>query len=97
MCGISDTDPATVGTVQSFQPKLVLTIDAVDGIPLDIKISEETRRSLENLVQKNTQITEAEDAFRSIEVGGSQGEMRPACVRFGRRSVAEQPSFQNRS
>jgi len=41
-----------IGTVHSFQPKLVLTIDAINGIPLDLNLSQDTRRSLENLVRK---------------------------------------------
>lgn len=52
------------GTVQCFQPKLVLTIDAVNGIPLDLNLSEETRRSLENIVQQklgNITILELDD------------------------------------
>lgn len=61
-----------LGTIQSFQPKLVLTIDAVDGIPLDLNLSEETRRSLENLVQKNMQIREAGGEVRSTEASGNQ-------------------------
>lgn len=91
MCRVCDTDSSTTGTVQSFQPKLVLTIDAVGGVPLGMGFSEETRRSLENLVQRNMQIV---DEVRSIEVDGSQreaDETKSACVRSGthgnRRSV----------
>ncbi|RPA98854.1 RING-14 protein-like protein [Choiromyces venosus 120613-1] len=40
------------GTVHSFQPKLVLTIDAVNGIPPDPNLPEDTRQSLENLVRR---------------------------------------------
>lgn len=61
-----------LGTIQSFEPKLVLTIDAVNGIPLDLNFSEKTRRSLENLVQRNTQTREAEYEVRSSEVPENQ-------------------------
>lgn len=61
-----------LGTIQSFQPKLVLTIDTVDGIPLDLNLSEETRRSLENLVQKNIQVREAGGEVRSTEASENQ-------------------------
>ena len=43
---------SAVGTAQSFQPKLVLTVDAVNGIPLDLNLSEDTRRSLVELVRR---------------------------------------------
>jgi E3 ubiquitin-protein ligase BAH len=36
--------------MQSFQPKLVLTIRGCDGLPLDLGLSEDTRRSLERLL-----------------------------------------------
>lgn len=38
--------------MQSFQPKLILTIDRRKGIQLDLGLSEETRRSLERFAQE---------------------------------------------
>ncbi|KAA8913853.1 SPX domain-containing protein [Sphaerosporella brunnea] len=40
------------GTIQSFQPKLVLTVRGSDGLPLDLGLSDETRQSLERLLQQ---------------------------------------------
>lgn len=72
---VLNADASTIGTVQSFQPKLVLTIDAVNGIPLDLNLSEETRRSLENLVRqklRDMQIREVEDEVGSVGSSESQ-------------------------
>ncbi|KAG0132908.1 RING-14 protein [Tuber indicum] len=55
------------GTVHSFQPKLVLTIDAVDLIPLDLNLSEDTRRSLECLVKKRLGRGEVETKDTAVE------------------------------
>lgn len=89
-----DANISTIGTIQSFQPKLVLTIDALDGIPLNLGLSEDTRRSLENLVQQKQQdirIKEVDDEVWSIESFESQAdswqsetdEARPACTSSG--------------
>jgi E3 ubiquitin-protein ligase BAH len=38
--------------MQSFQPKLVLIVRGCDGLPLDLGLSDDTRRSLERLLQQ---------------------------------------------
>jgi len=57
------------GTVHSFQPKLVLTFDAVNGIPLDLNLSQDTRRSLENLVKKELGKEEMETKSLAVKDG----------------------------
>ena len=58
-----------IGTVHSFQPKLVLTIDAINGIPLDLNLSQDTRRSLENLVRKHLGSEEMETENLALKAG----------------------------
>jgi E3 ubiquitin-protein ligase BAH len=59
--------------VQSFQPKLILTIDRRKGIELDLGLSEETRASLEKLVlERGIQNTEEmEDPTATDDVRSS--------------------------
>lgn len=55
--------------MHSFQPKLVLTFDAVNGIPLDLNLSQGTRRSLENLVKKGLGKEEMETKSLAVKDG----------------------------
>jgi len=55
--------------VHSFQPKLVLTIDAVNGIPLDLNLSQDTRHSLEGLVKKELGSEEMKTKSLALKAG----------------------------
>jgi E3 ubiquitin-protein ligase BAH len=54
------------GTMQSFQPKLVLTVRGRDGLPLDLGLSDETRQSLERLLRQRAIRPSATDKRASI-------------------------------
>ncbi|KAI5793864.1 SPX domain-containing protein [Peziza echinospora] len=43
------------GTLQSFIPKLVLTVSSEEGIPMDLNLAPETRKALEDLVRRQQQ------------------------------------------
>ncbi|PWW80642.1 RING-14 protein [Tuber magnatum] len=53
-CGFEESGliKGWIGTINSFRPKLVLTVDAVDWVPLDLNLSQNTRCSLESLVKE---------------------------------------------
>ncbi|KAL7276026.1 hypothetical protein RUND412_000995 [Rhizina undulata] len=54
------------GTLQSFQPKLVLTVDSTQGIPLDLNLSEETKEAIEKLVRRKSCL-QPNDSSRGTE------------------------------
>jgi E3 ubiquitin-protein ligase BAH len=86
------------GTLQRFQPKLVLTMHDQDGLRFDLGLSEETKRSLEKLLESRGiprmpgAVVEEEDDLSSVSEGDS--ETVRSCVSsedLAAKPVAEEP------
>lgn len=61
------------GTLQSFVPKLVLTVDSEDGgLPINVSLAPETRRALEELVAQQRQGLATTAAPSAAEAAGKE-------------------------
>ena len=62
-----------IGTLQSFVPKLVLTVDSEDGgLPINVNLAPETRRALEELVARQSQGLATTAAPSATEAAGKR-------------------------
>lgn len=66
------------GTLQSFVPKLVLTVDSEDGgLPVNVNLAPETRRALEELVARQRQGLTTSAATSVVVVDDAKEEHAP--------------------
>ncbi|KAF8537073.1 SPX domain-containing protein [Trichophaea hybrida] len=86
------------GAELHFQPKLVLTVHGRDGLQLDLGLSEETRRSLERLLQtRNRRASTASDLTCSSDDTASETTSETASETFstvdsdGAKQKAQEP------
>jgi E3 ubiquitin-protein ligase BAH len=77
--------------MQSFQPKLVLTVHGRDGLQLDLGLSEETRMSLEQLLQtRNRRASTASDLTYSSDDTASSIASSTASETFSNNTDSDQ-------